>query len=336
MNGKFRVASPVSGAKKALLLTLLMVITSLSPLMTVNPVSAHENGNSTVWEKQGSNDTGWVQLDAIGADPTIGMSANANWGLEFAPGALLSNVTMEVRVNGSDGMLIQDPVITASDVGINLFDWNGLGMLGSSDSFTGANPHSGRLSPNSDAGAYWTLPSGAEINDLVIEALAPVDPAVTFEPVDIDIADYVIHFVDGRMYLAIDNSLLIIDYNNQPKIIDIIVFEDAEKIVDLEIDYANLALHVLTNDDYFHALSLVDTSILTPLPETVFDLDTIEFVQFDQFIIASDGTPYASNSDRIVIFDGNDWNNLVTKSPVGRALDIIEIGDILYLSLIHI
>ena len=129
MNGKFRVASPVSGAKKALLLTLLMVITSLSPLMTVNPVSAHENGNSTVWEKQGSNDTGWVQLDAIGADPTIGMSANANWGLEFAPGALLSNVTMEVRVNGSDGMLIQDPVITASDVGINLFDWNGLGML---------------------------------------------------------------------------------------------------------------------------------------------------------------------------------------------------------------
>ena len=332
MNGKFHVASPVSGAKKALLLTLLMVITSLSPLLSVNPVSAHENGNATVWEKQGSNDTGWVQLDAVGADPTIGMSANANWGLEFAPGALLSNVTMEVRVNGSDGMIIEEPVITASDVGINLFDWSGLGMLGSSDSFTGPNPHSGRLSPNSDAGAYWTLPAGAEINDLVIEALAPIDPAVTFEPVDIDIADYVIHFIDGRMYLAIDNSLLIIDYNNQPKIIDIIEFDDAEKIVDLEIDYTNLVLHVLTSDDYFHALSLVDTSILAPLPETVFDLDTIEFVQFDQFIIASDGTPYAANSDRIAVFDGNDWNNVLIKSSVGQALDIIEVGDILYFS----
>lgn len=332
MNGKFSVASPISGAKKALLLTLLMLITSLSPLLTVNPVSAHENGNATVWEKQGSNDTGWVQLDAIGADPSIGMSANANWGLEFAPGALLSNVTMEIRVNGSGGMLIQEPVITASDVGINLFDWNGLGMLGSSDSFTGANPHSGRLSPNSDAGAYWTLPSGAEINDLVIEALAPVDPAVTFEPVDINIADYAIHFVDGRMYLAIDNSLLVIDYNNQPKIIDIIGFDDAERIVDLEIDYTNLALHVLTNDDNFHAISLLDTSILTPLPETVVDLDTIEFVQFEQFIIASDGTPYASTADRIAVFDGNDWNNVLFKSPVGQALDIIETGNVLYFS----
>ena len=85
MNGKFRGASPVRGAKKALLLTLLMVITSLSPLMTVNPVSAHENGNSTGWEKQFCNDTGWVQLEGFGADPTIGMSANANWGIEFAP-----------------------------------------------------------------------------------------------------------------------------------------------------------------------------------------------------------------------------------------------------------
>ena len=43
---------------------------------------------------------------------------------------------MEVRVNGSSGLTIEEPVITASDVGINLLDWQGLGMLGSSDSFT--------------------------------------------------------------------------------------------------------------------------------------------------------------------------------------------------------
>ena len=332
MNGSNGLVKGLNRVRKALLLTVLMVVTSLTPLLAINPVSAHENQDGTIWAKQGSNDTGWVQLDATGADPTLGMPANANWELEFAPGASLSNVTMEVRVNGSDGLLIESPIITASDVGINLFDWNGLGMLGSSDSFTGSNPHSGRLSPNSEAGAYWTLPSGAEINDLVIEALAPVDPAVTFEPVNIEIADYVIHFIDGRMYLAIGNSLLIIDYNNDPKIIDIIEFENADKIVDLEIDATNLALHILTNDNFFHAISLVDTSALVPLPETVFDLDTIEFVQFEQFIIASDGTPYASNFNRVAVFDGNDWNNVLFKSDNGGALDIIEVGGVLYFS----
>ena len=196
--------------RKALVLTILMVVTSLSPLMIVSPVSAHLTDNETVWPKQASNDTGWVQLDAVGADPSLGLQASANWGLEFAPGALLSNVTMEVRVNGSSDLIIEEPVITASDVGVNLFDWSGLGMLGSSDSFTGSNPHAGRLSPNSESGAYWTLPSGAEINELIIEALAPVDPAVTFEPVDLEITDYVIHFVDGRLYLAISNTLLIV------------------------------------------------------------------------------------------------------------------------------
>ncbi len=332
MNGSLGKASSFSKAKKAVMLTCLMLIMSFSPLFTINPVSAHGNVGGVVWEKQGYNDTGWVKLDAIGADPDIGMQAAANWGLEFAPGALLSNVTMEVRVNGSDELLIEEPVITASDVGINLFNWNGLGMLGSSDSFTGLNPHSGRLSPNSESGAYWTLPSGAEINDLVIEALAPVDPAVTFEPVEIEIADYAIHFVDGRMYLAIGNSLLIIDYNNDPKIIDILTFDDAEEIIDLEIDAVNLALHILTNNDNFHAISLIDTSEVTPLPETVFDVDTIEFVQFEQFAIASDGTPYASNEDRIVVFDGTDWNNVVFKQTTGEALDIIEVDGIMYFS----
>ena len=300
--------------------------------MILSPVSAHLTDSDTVWPKQASNDTGWIRLDAVGADPALGLQANANWGLEFAPGASLSNVTMEVRVNGSSDLLIEEPVITASDVGVNLFDWSGLGMLGSSDSFTGANPHSGRLSPNSDSGAYWTLPSGAEINEPIIEALAPIDPAVTFEPVDLEITDYVIHLLDGRLYLAISNTLLIIDYNNDPKIIDMVEYENANSIVDLEIDAVNLVLHILTDDNYFHAISLIDTSVITSLPETVADLDTIEFVQFDQFIIASDGTPYALSSDRIAVFDGADWNNVFFKSQTSQGLDIIEVDGILYFS----
>ena len=332
MNSRSLVVDAFAKARQAVLLTTLMLITSLSPLMMVAPVSAHLTDNETIWPKQASNDTGWVQLDAVGANPDIGLAASANWGLEFAPGALLSNVTMEVRVNGSNNLIIEEPVITASDVGVNLFDWSGLGMLGSSDSFTSQNPHTGRLAPNSESGAYWTLPSGAQINELIIEALAPVDPAVTFEPVDLEIGDYAIHLLDGRMYLAIGNALLIIDYNNDPKIIDILEFENAGSIVDLEIDAVGLILHILTDNDYFHAISLVDTSILDPLPETVPDENADESVQFDQFILGSDGNPYAATNDRIATFDGQDWNNVITFGPYGRALDIIEID----LSLIHI
>ncbi|MEC8540315.1 MAG: hypothetical protein VXY53_00555 [Candidatus Thermoplasmatota archaeon] len=334
MNSAAIAAYATGRGRKAVLLTLLMVVTSLSPLMLIAPVSAHLTDNETVWPKQASNDTGWVELNAIGADPDIGLSANANWGLEFAPGALLSNVTMEVRVNGSSGLFIEEPVITASDVGINLFDWQGLGVLGSSDSFTGPNPHSGRLSPNSESGAYWTLPAGAEINELIIEALAPVDPAVTFEPVELDIGDYAVHFIDGRMYLAIGNSILIIDYNNDPKIIDIIEFEDTGTITDMEIDTSALTLHVLTDDDFFHAISLIDTSILEPLPKTMSTAATgvMESVQFDQFIIGSDGLVYAANSERISVFDGNSWSDAVTKTTDAKALDIIEVNNILYFS----
>ena len=320
--------------RKAILLTLLMVITSLSPLMLITPVSAHLTDNETVWPKQASNDTGWVQLNAVGANPDIGLSANANWGLEFAPGALLSNVTMEVRVNGSSGLTIEEPVITASDVGINLLDWQGLGILGSSDSFTSPNPHSGRLSPNSESGAYWTLPSGAEINELIIEALAPVDPAVTFEPVNLDIGDYVIHLIDGRMYLAIGNSLLIVDYNNDPKIIDIIEFNDAARIVALAIDSTTLTLHILTDNDYFHAISLIDTSTQSALPDSIITSasSTPEPVQFEQFIIGSDGLVYAANSERISVFDGNSWTDVLTKSTDGASLDIIELDGVVYFS----
>ena len=224
---------PVSNSKKSIFLVFLMLISSMSPMLIISPVSAHETANDVIWPKQGSNDTGWVQLDAVGANPTIGMQASANWGLNFAPGAEISNLTMEVRVNGSDNLMIEEPIITAADIGINLFDWSGLGMLGSSDSFDGMNPHSGRLSPNSEAGAVWTLPSGAEITELIVEALAPVDPAVSFEPVNIEITDYAVHFVDGRLYLAVSDSLLIIDYNNDPKIIDIVEFGDGADIIDI-------------------------------------------------------------------------------------------------------
>ena len=113
---------PISKTKKSVFLVMLMLVSLMSPMLVISPVSAHETANDVIWPKQGSNDTGWVQLDAVGANPTIGMQASANWGLNFAPGAEISNLTMEVRVNGSDNLMIEEPIITAADIGINLFD----------------------------------------------------------------------------------------------------------------------------------------------------------------------------------------------------------------------
>ena len=78
MNSAANEAYALGKGRKALLLTLLMVVTSLSPLMLVAPVSAHLTDNETVWPKQASNDTGWVELNAIEPNPDIGLSANAN------------------------------------------------------------------------------------------------------------------------------------------------------------------------------------------------------------------------------------------------------------------
>ena len=61
MNGLNASAVGTKTVRKALVLTILMVVTSLSPLMIVSPVSAHLTDNETVWPKQASNDTGWVQ-----------------------------------------------------------------------------------------------------------------------------------------------------------------------------------------------------------------------------------------------------------------------------------
>ena len=107
---------------RAFLLVVLMVLSSAAPLLATPVASAHESAGEIVWSPEGSNDTGWVQLDATGADPTTGAQATTSWTLEFAPGAELSNVSFQIRVNGSDGLMIEEPMMVASDVGLNLLD----------------------------------------------------------------------------------------------------------------------------------------------------------------------------------------------------------------------
>ena len=257
-------------AYRALLLSTLMVLsTVIVPGISAENESARHLGHGISgqsWDLEGSEDTGWVQLDALGADSLNGMEASAKWNLEFAPGATLDNLTFEVRVDGANGLSINEPLIIDSNTLTTLFDWQGMGTLGKEGGFDIGNPYSSRLTPNANSNAGWSLPAGSEITDLVIEALAPSDPYVAFSYLDVEFNSYAIHPVDGRMYLGIGETLAMLDSNNDPPIIDLMTFEGAGGIPDLELDVANDRLYVVTYSDGVHSIALSDSSTLSSLP----------------------------------------------------------------------
>ena len=45
-----------------------------------------------------------------------------------------------------------------------------------------------------------------------------------------------------------------------------------------------------------------------------------EMVQFDQFMIGSDGLVYAANSERISVFDGNVWTDVRQNQRLAQRL----------------
>ena len=161
--------------QRALSMVVLMVLMSMGPLLTTPVVSAHAEPSGVTWPLQGSNDTGWVTLDAVGAVPETGQRASADWELAFAPGAELSNVTLEIRASGQDGLTIEEPQLVIEGMGTSLFDWRGLGVLGEAGGFTTGSTYSGRLNPNSNSGAGWDLPSDAEITKMVIDERQAAD-----------------------------------------------------------------------------------------------------------------------------------------------------------------
>jgi len=127
-------------------------------LWTLPAVSAHAEPSGVSWPLEGSNDTGWVRLDATGANPLTGQQATADWNLSFAPGAALSNVTLEIRASGENGLTISEPHLTVNGMGTSLFDWRGLGTLGQANDFASGSIYTGRLNPNSNSGAGCDLP----------------------------------------------------------------------------------------------------------------------------------------------------------------------------------
>ena len=221
------------------------------------------NATPRAWGAGGSNDTGWITLDATGADPANGTMAYADLFLDFAPGAQLSNLTFEIAVDGSEGYWASEPQITLMDTQTPILDWRGYGDLGRQDSFTDNPPEVEEgvldtwLQPNSVSDASWLLPSGITIDDLVIEALRPADPRVSFSTTNVLIQDSASNPLDGRMYILLDDDLLHLDDQASKRIVDIELDINGRS---LAIDESQNRLLIGTEEGRVLSRSLVDSS----------------------------------------------------------------------------
>ena len=234
--------------------------------------SESRNSDPFIWGVNGSNDTGWIDLVALGADPENGTMAYGDLPLNFAPGAQISNLTFEVSVNGSAGYWANQPQMTILNTQTQILDWSGLGDFGRQNEFSD-NPPSlvdsvldASLKPNSISDASWDIPTGIEITDLVMEVLRPVDPKLSLLPMNVTIHDSAINPYDGRLYLLVDDDILQLDYNSNKQIIDISVGIAARS---LYID-TNREL-VLIGDAFgqLSSISLTDSSQSSPFPSDV-------------------------------------------------------------------
>ena len=272
---------------------------------------------------EGSNDTGWSTVDAVGALPESGQRATADWNLSFAPGAVLSNVTLEVRASGQNGMTIPEPQLVIDGLGTSLLDWRGLGTLGEADGFTTGSTYSGRLNPNSDSGAGWDLPSDAEITQMVIEALAPRRPAgfphaVRFQP-----SASAVNPSNGVLYVATNNELVLLHANNNPHIIDVYDFRSEGGVLDMVMDTNGGLLHLLLADGTFRAVSLSDSSSQPALGDG----------SVDRFVMAGNGDVFAANGLGVLMWDGTAWTTVASISSTDggtEALSMIEVAGVVY------
>ncbi|MEE2758889.1 MAG: hypothetical protein VYA86_02795 [Candidatus Thermoplasmatota archaeon] len=272
--------------RRAMTMVCLMLLASWTSMATLPAVSAH-GGIMAEWGSEGNNDTGWLRMDATGANPANAQMAMSNLMLDFAPGAEISNLTFEVRVNGSNGTWIQEPQLILPDAPASILDWRGLGSFGQQNDFINGDPHTGRLSPNSDSNAGWVLPGGATVTDVVIEALRPADTFVTSYRFDLVIQDTAIHPDDGRLYIALENAVLQVDANNDPKMIH--WFEDEMEPLDMTIDAAEGTLHITCNDGLIRVFSIEDSSLIgnysSPFGDVVHQIESVG----PGFLVASNG-----------------------------------------------
>ena len=234
--------------------------------------SPQRSVTSRSWGVNGTNDTGWIDLIADGADPGNGTPAYGDLMLEFAPGAVINNLTFEIAVNGSDGYWANQPQLSLMNTQTEILDWDGLGDLGRQNDFL-ENPPTlidgvldTSLKPNSISDASWQLPTGIEITDLVIEALRPVDPKISLTPLTVTIHDSAFNPFDGRLYLLVDDDLLHLDDNANKRIIDIQQNVAGRSLV---ADGSRDVLYMGTADGNVHAMRISDSTTVEGVPTDV-------------------------------------------------------------------
>jgi len=320
---------------KSLFLAALMLLFSSAPVLTTSLVSAHESHTVASWSTGGSNDTGWLRLDAVGANPETGAGAYTDLVMEFPPGAEISNVSLGIRADGAAGLAIDAPRLFSLDNNDALLDWGSWGSFGSADQFSSNNPHNSRMNPYSDNGAFWNLPAGAEVSDLVFETLAPLDPVVSFAPYSMEITAHAVHPDDGRMYMAISEVILQVDANADPMIIDVLDLEGADEIYDLDIDVNNDRLIAVSRDIGLHAFSLSDSAYLGTLPQSPVPDDYITKVQ------VSGSDIYAASPEGFFSLNsaGTGWTmermSDTSNWPAGEPIAMERVGDTLYVSILE-
>ena len=295
--------------RRAISMVFLMLLYSLSAL-AFSPVAIAHASNVAEWPMSGSNDTGWVLIESTGADPSTQTMATGDMFHNFAPGAEISNLTFEIQVNGSDGVWVTEPQLTIMDTQTSIFDWRTYGDFGRALDFLNGDPHSSRLNPTTDTGASYILPAGANITDLVIEALRPADPLVSFEKIDFEIIDWDTHPADHRLYVATSNQVLTVDANNDPWVVDI--FDGIEPTA-LEVDATNGRLLVATSDDIIHSFSAEDTTYLGQLPPH--GLDPAKVLEVD-----SSGILHIATDCHLYIETPSGWQDVPLSTSSGSTV----------------
>ena len=330
------VYDSVSGPQKrmAMILVALMLLLPWASFESPNLEQGSETMNTIpgAWGAGGSNDTGWIELSAEGANPSNGTFAYGDLFLDFAPGALIDNMTFEVKVNGSDGLWAYEPQITLLDSQTPILDWTDLGGFGIQDSFTENQPDvnsngilDARLQPNSVSDTSWQLPTGISITDLVMEALRPADPKVSFSSLDIEIFDSAVNPVDGRLYILLGDDLLHLDDQTSTIIVDI---ESDVYGRSLAIDEVGNRLLIGTANGTILQRSLSDSSIMESYISSS-NNQTVDALTVDDY-----GTIWAASGCSVYYISEGSLESYYycPGGAIKTATDIVSYGNDLYIS----
>ena len=258
--------------RSALLLVGLMIMLPWSSFGDHELVDSDESSYTVPksWGSSGYNDTGWVDLVASGADPSNQTYAYGDMFLDFAPGTEISNLTFAIAVDGAEGYCVEEPQLTLINSQTPILDWRGNDWLGCQYDFNDNPPSlvggelSTSLQPNSVSDAAWVLPAGISISDLVIEALTPSDPRISFSPTEVVVHGSAVNPIDGRLYVLLGDDLVHLDSSAseacQWRCPGIIQIDELVYGRSISIDSSENALIIGTANGTVMTQSLVDSS----------------------------------------------------------------------------